>query len=51
MVNAFVTSLPQGLARLARPEAEIRAEAAERGLTGEQADAESTATTTSRRTR
>lgn len=40
MVNAFVTSLPQGLARRERPEAEIRAEAEQRGLSTVEADAE-----------
>jgi pimeloyl-ACP methyl ester carboxylesterase len=40
MINAFVTSLPQGLARRNRPEAEIRADAEQRGLAPEQIDAE-----------
>jgi pimeloyl-ACP methyl ester carboxylesterase len=40
MINAFVTSLPQGLARHNRPEAEIRADGQERGLTPEQIDQE-----------
>ena len=38
MQHAFVTALPGGLARLSRPEAEIRAEARERGLSPEQED-------------
>ena len=38
MVYAFVTALPQGLARHNRPEAEIRAEGLERGLTPEEID-------------
>ncbi len=40
LINAFVTSLPQALARHARPEAEIRAEAQQRGLTPEETDQE-----------
>ena len=38
MINAFVTSLPQGLARHNRPEAEIRADGQRRGLTAQQID-------------
>ena len=38
MQHAFVTALPGGLARLERPEDEIRAEARERGLSPEQED-------------
>ena len=38
MQHAFVTALPGALARLARPEEEIRAEARERGLSPEQED-------------
>ena len=40
MTNAFVTSLPQALARHARPESEIREDARGRGLTQEEADLE-----------
>ena len=40
MINAFVTSLPQALARHNRPEAEIRADGQGRGLTPEQIDEE-----------
>ena len=40
MVNAFVTSLRQAMARHERPEADIRADAAARGLSAEEADAE-----------
>jgi len=40
MIDAFVTSLPRGLARLDRPEAEIRAEAQARGLDAAATDAE-----------
>ena len=38
MVNAFVTSLPQALARSNRPESDIRADGKSRGLTPEQID-------------
>lgn len=38
MMYAFVTGLPQGLARHDRPEADIRAEGQQRGLTPEQID-------------
>jgi pimeloyl-ACP methyl ester carboxylesterase len=40
MIHAAVSSLPQALARRARPVAEIRAEAKQRGLTKKQADQE-----------
>ena len=40
MINAFVTSLPQGLARHDRPEAEIRADGQQHGLTPQQIDEE-----------
>lgn len=40
MVNAFVTSLPQGLARHNRPESDIRADGEGRGLTPEQIEEE-----------
>ena len=40
MVNAFVTSLRQAMARHERPEADIRADGASRGLTAEEIDAE-----------
>jgi pimeloyl-ACP methyl ester carboxylesterase len=40
MINAFVTSLPRGLERLDRPEAEIRADARARGLDAAATDAE-----------
>ena len=40
MIHAFVTALPQALARRNRPEAEIRAEGQQNGLTQEQIDQE-----------